>query len=76
MYITLIFFTHSILFIHTISLSMKHLFQATRSKSYRTCPYSKQINEQIMLSNNINKFVNDQYTYIHIQYMNAFIKDI
>ena len=46
------------------------------SKSYRTCPYSEQINKQIMLSNNINKFVNDQYTYIHIQYMNAFIKDI
>ena len=29
-----------------------------------------------MLSNNINKFVNNQYTYIHIQYMNALIKDI
>ena len=29
-----------------------------------------------MLSNNINKFVNDQYTYIHIQYINVFIKDI
>ena len=29
-----------------------------------------------MLSNNINKCVNDQYTYIHLQYMNAFIKDI
>ena len=29
-----------------------------------------------MLPNNINKFVNDQYAYIHIQYMNAFIKDI
>ena len=29
-----------------------------------------------MLSNNINKFVNDQYTYIHTHYMNAFIKDI
>ena len=29
-----------------------------------------------MLPNNINKFVNDQYTYIHIQYMNALIKDI
>ena len=28
-----------------------------------------------MLSHNINKFVNDQYTYIHIQYVNAFIKD-
>ena len=29
-----------------------------------------------MLLDIINKFVNDQYTYIHIQYMNALIKDI
>ena len=61
---------------HTTLISIKHLFQTVRSKSYGTCPYSEQINKQILLSNNINKFVNDQYTYIHIQYMNAFIKYI
>ena len=76
MYITVIFFTHPIEIIYSTSISIKHLFQTIRSKSYVICPYSEQINKQIMLPNNINKFVNDQYTYIHIQYMNALIKDI
>ena len=31
---------------------------------------------KFVLLNNVNKFVNNQYTYIDIQYMNAFIKGI
>ena len=29
-------------------ISITHLFQIIRSKSYETCPYCEQINEQIM----------------------------
>ena len=54
---------------YTTLISITHLFQIIRSKSYKTCPYSKQINEQIISLDNINKFVNNQY-------MNAFIKDM
>ena len=50
---------------YTTLLLITYLFQIIRSKSYETCPYS----EQIMLWDNINKFINNQY-------MNAFIKDI
>ena len=41
-----------------------HLFQIIRSKSYKLCTYSEKI-----ISDNINKFVGNQY-------MNAFIKDM
>ena len=76
MYITLTFLHIQFKIMYSTLTAIEHLFQTVRSKSYRTCPYSEQINKQIMLSNNINKFINVQYTYIDIQYMNAFIKDI
>ena len=48
---------------YTTLLLITHLFQIIRSGSYEICPYS----EQIMLFDNINKFVN-------YQYMKAFTK--
>ena len=56
---------HSIRIMYTTLILIIHLFQIIRSKPYETCPYS----EQIILPDNINKFVNNQY-------MNAFIKHI
>ena len=75
MHITLIFYTFYLNYIFYINIYLTSI-STVRSKSYRTCPYSEEINEQIMLPNNINKFVVDQYTYNYIQYINAFIKDI
>ena len=67
MQITSIFYTFNLNYAFYINIdwtSIKYIFTTVRSKSYRTCPYSEQINEQInkqiVLSININKFVNNK----------------
>ena len=74
MHITLIFYTFNLIYTYYINIYWTYII--VRSKSYRTCPYSEQTNKQIVSSNNINKFVSDQYTYVDIQYMNVPIKVI
>ena len=74
MYITLIFYTFNLNYTFYINIYLTYI--TVRSKSYKTCPYSEQINKPIVLSNNINTFVSNQYTYVNIQYRNVLIKGI
>ena len=54
---------------------MKHKLLSEVSHIGYVLTLNKLMNK-IMSSNNINKFVNNQYTYVHIQYMNVLIKGI
>ena len=51
---------------------MKHILLSELSHIRHVLTLSK-IVKQIMLLNNVNKFINNQYTYVGILYMNVLI---